>query len=148
MFVDHKLQFNKYCEIDRRLVPIMDFIENTKPEDLKVGRYDLTEDIFYIVSNNKKTGTTRFESHKKYIDVQYIVSGAECMLCAPVYALKECEAYNPEKDVVFYPLSEKENTSIDLYSGDFVVFYPHDAHSPEHPINDNEVLKIVFKIPV
>ncbi len=148
MFVDHKLQFNKYCEIDRRLVPINSFIENIKPEDLKAGRYNLTDDIFYIVSYSTKKGTTRFEAHRNYIDVQYIVSGAERMLWAPVCSVEECETYNPEKDVAFYNLSEENNMAVDLYSGGFAVFYPHDAHSPEHPLSDDEVLKIVFKIPV
>ena len=67
------------------------------------------------------------EAHKKYIDIQFLISGAELMGVGPLEEMdREVEA-RPEGDIWFYngPLSQL------LLAGDrFAALWPGDAHAP------------------
>ena len=90
------------------------------------------------------------EAHRRYVDVQYIVSGREEMGWCPMSPeLKVCDPYDQEKDIVFFdnliPIS-----GIELAAGDFAVLYPTDVHrpcgSPEG--GPQQVTKVVVKIAI
>ncbi len=48
----------------------------------------------------------RMETHRKYIDIQYIVKGSEIIRVLNKKYLKIEEDCTPEKDVIFYEASE------------------------------------------
>ena len=87
----------------------------------------------------------RYEAHRKYADLHYIVRGRERIVTADVKELTEEVPYDSEKDIAFY--RGEGAASCLLRPGYFMVCYPSDAHkvavmegSPE-PID-----KIVCKI--
>jgi biofilm protein TabA len=88
-----------------------------------------------------------WESHRRNIDVQYVVQGRErCgyvnLECAP--AVKT--PYNDEKDVLFY---EPGRDMFTLSAGQFAVFFPQDVHAPSLVDGEpGDVLKVVMKVPV
>ena len=71
--------------------------------DLESGRYELENGLFATVSEGetRPIGEAKIESHKKYIDLQYCISGGERMSWAHVQELNMVEP-DEEHDNYFY----------------------------------------------
>lgn len=134
----------------RRLHPgfaaAFSFIERDDLASLPDGRYAIDgQRVFAIVSHGEGKGRAAalLESHRKYIDVQFVVSGNECI---GVSALKDCHtvttAYDPEKDIEFY--SDRPDRWVSLAPDEFVVLYPEDAHAPL--AGNGGLVKVVVKV--
>ena len=90
----------------------------------------------------------RFESHLRYIDIQYIVDGKERMLHAAADTLKVDTPYNDEKDVAFYTDPEVSSSCL-LLPGHFAIFFPADGHKPGVMAGGRDaVRKVVVKVRV
>lgn len=91
----------------------------------------------------------RFETHRRFVDLQYIVEGYEIMEWIPRRDLAEDGAYDVEKDVVFYRPAPP-SVRLEAGPGFFAIFTPLDAHrgAIELPGRSPNVLKLVVKIPV
>jgi YhcH/YjgK/YiaL family protein len=87
-----------------------------------------------------------FEAHRKYIDLQVVLSGREYIGWAPLSELKEeSEKFSKGGDIAFYSGDCRINTT--LNSDYFALLYPQDAHMPCTQIDGAEhVRKVVFKI--
>ena len=123
-----------------------DSVRNATP-----GKYEARgDDIFYIVDEyeTKPVEEGRLEIHRKYLDIQYIVSGCECIGYASLEGLTEETPYDGEKDLAFYrydPLMSK----LILKQGMFAIFWPNEPHMPGRIADKSEtVKKIVVKIRV
>lgn len=89
-----------------------------------------------------------FESHKKYIDIQYIVKGEEIMNVSHIDDLKETKRYDEKIDFIEY--SRRDNvSSLHIKEKELAIFYPEDGHQPCIKTNKSELIyKAVIKIPV
>ncbi|AXS16840.1 TPA: YhcH/YjgK/YiaL family protein [Klebsiella pneumoniae] len=88
------------------------------------------------------------ETHKDFIDVQFVISGNEL---AEFGCLGDTKPHveKPEDDNYFYDRSGLELNEVKLTDGDFVIFFPWDIHSPLcHKSVSSKVRKIVAKVPV
>ena len=84
------------------------------------------------------------ESHKKYIDIQFVVKGEEMIGYAPISSEKNIVEENIEKDCILYNC---ETVFLTLKSGDFMVLYPNDIHNPGiMKDTPSKCRKVVFKI--
>ena len=117
------------------------------------GRYPLAsvKDAFFIIQQfpTKMLAEARPESHKRFIDVQYLLSGAERIGMAQADANdKPIEERWAKDDVAFFAAPPDE-TFIDLAPGAFVIFFPNEIHRPNcciaQPI---PIRKTVVKIPL
>ena len=114
------------------------------------GQYIFNDNILMHVETylTKKKESGHFESHKRYIDVQYIIKGHEIIIVEEASALDIEKEYEYDKDIVFYKSSGR-GTEYMLEKNDFLILFPGDAHMPcvceDSP---SFVKKIVFKIPV
>lgn len=81
-----------------------------------------------------------FESHRKYIDVQFILEGEEIMEIDNVNNLQETFSYEEAMDLIKYHDSEF-SSSIKVKKGDVAIFFPEDAHMP--CIKANGLVKVV-----
>lgn len=127
-----------------------DFIEKAVSEGLGVGRYDIDGDRVYAMVQEYETREdwALFEAHRRYIDIQFIVSGSEYMECTDICNCKDHTPYDVEKDAGFYTLCGLKR-GIEMLDGDFVIFYPHDAHRPTLRLGEcKQVKKVVVKIAV
>lgn len=127
------------------------FLKNSDLKNIPLGKQELDGDSLFVsvdeyVTKDKKD--TRFESHKKYIDIQYIIEGEEMMGLAPLDKMDEVtEPYNAKKDIAFYQYDGGEY--ITATPKNFVLFFPADAHRPSMKVNENlKVRKIVVKMMV
>ena len=90
-----------------------------------------------------------FESHEKYFDLQFVVSGEESFGYAPRDLCKPAMAYDADRDLVFYE-EPAESGCIILKAGDFAIVPPEDAHAPRRQTAAGAcaVKKIVVKVKV
>jgi YhcH/YjgK/YiaL family protein len=149
MIVDILANTGLYGSISPKLTAAFNYLKNTDLATVAVGKYEiLGTDVFAIVSEyqTKNEADAKWEAHEKYADVQYIISGVEKMGYAPIASMKEKEAYNPEKDIVFL---EGKGDYITATAGTFIVFFPHDAHQPCVSAGDSSMVKkVVVKVKV
>ena len=126
------------------------FIENLCFDDDETRKHVVSDDFFFLIQeyDAKEPEVARFEAHKKYVDIQYIVEGKESMEVCPVSIMEVMNSYNPEKDVEHY--HNKENVAkVVVTSGGYAIFYPWDAHKPGVRVGDNKkVKKIVGKVKI
>ena len=93
----------------------------------------------YETKSNQK-----LEAHKKYIDIQVVISGKEYMGYTNIENTKIVENYDSDKDVMFL------TGTVDKLKADntnFLIFYPNDAHMPALCCDKPDfVKKAIFKI--
>lgn len=122
-----------------------------KEHDLKTlakGKYPVDGDnVFVSVTEDpgKDFEKTNWESHRKYIDVQCIITGDEKMGEWPVAeATTITRPYDEAKDVANYTAPGKFYI---VRAGSFIIFFPGEAHRPNITPGGNKVVKkIVVKV--
>ena len=93
------------------------------------------------------TEDPRFEAHIKYVDIQYLVSGAEAMGWAPQDQLVVSLPYLDEKDIMLGTVPAEVRTLVPFSAGYAILLYPTDAHGPGLAAGEPEpVLKVVVKV--
>ena len=126
----------------------MDFIRNFSEAGAD-GRYEIKGQEIYATIQSYETllaSDKKIESHKKFIDIQYVRSGAEVIGWLPAAGLAELSAYSEEKDVLFYHPADAI-TPVIMVPGTFAVFFPQDAHQPGCIYRQvGPVRKIVVKV--
>ena len=119
-----------------------------------LGRHIISTELGIFAELNEYTPRARnklfYESHKEYIDLQYVFDGAEYIFSAPPEQLKIKEDFTPERDIIFYKKSSVYSSKTLLNSETFALFFPEDAHMPGVTSCKNPlaVRKAVVKIPV
>lgn len=84
------------------------------------------------------------EAHRRYVDIQVLLSGTERLEVFPKHSLKVSEPYDDSKDVGFYETPDTAPVRVTLTPGQFIVFFPEDAHMP--CLNTGETSKPVQKM--
>lgn len=85
---------------------------------------------------------TFFEAHRKYLDIQLLLSGRERVDIADPATLEETEQHDD-----FRGLRGEAEQSVLLQPGRFLVVFPGDAHRLKIAVNGPEaVSKVVFKV--
>lgn len=125
------------------------FLRDNDLTQLEAKRYDLEGDsLFVMVSdyNTKNPEDANYEAHRKYIDLQYVVSGSELIDLAPVSSKDSIVSpYDDAKDIEFMTIPNGKELL--ATPNRFFLFFPVDAHRPGLKIGDNApVKKIVVKI--
>lgn len=109
-----------------------DFLKTVTPE-MEDKKYTLQgDDLFAGVSsyNTKARNAAKLETHRKYVDIQVLISGSEIFEVFQKQELTVSEPYNPEKDAEFYQVPAEPCAQITMNPGQFIVFFPEDAHMP------------------
>lgn len=123
------------------------FMKNTDLNTLTPGKYPIDSNFVYASvteAPSKDYDKTTFESHRKYIDLQYVITGEENMAKAPLGSLVVSNPYNESRDVANYTGDGKIYT---IPAGTFILFFPANAHRPNITPGGNKVVKkLVIKI--
>jgi len=146
MILDSLNNSDRYLAIHPGFKDSFEFLKNYPIEEIKEGKHIIDGDRLFAIGmatkgKDKKNAT--FETHRKYIDIQYTVSGSDFIgwdkpsRCAP-----DEKRYDPEKDVEFY--SNRPQCWITVPAGCFAVFFPQDAHAPLG--TDEYIHKVVVKV--
>jgi YhcH/YjgK/YiaL family protein len=128
------------------------FLNKPRLDELEDDRYDLHgTDVFAIVQTymTKPVDQRMWEAHKKYLDIQYIISGNEHIGYTQLSTLKPLTAYDPNKEIYFLKGQPGHGSFIPMSAGMFMVLGPQDAHMPSVTLTvPEEVRKIVVKVAV
>ena len=145
MIVDKISNIEMYAPLAKGIKAGMDAVKDLKA--MEVGRYEFDGGYFMVQKGTTKPldeGT--FEAHRKYIDVQIILEGAEVVAWADIKDLTTAIEYNPEKDAERFNGDKKNNMLIS--AGMFYIAFPHDGHKPCCYIGEQtDYTKIVMKLP-
>ncbi|MBL8028968.1 MAG: YhcH/YjgK/YiaL family protein [Fibrobacteres bacterium] len=148
MVKDTLKNYKDYCVPGSLLEKGFKYLQEKASPDLADGKYEIEgSDCFALVqsyttvpSNEKK-----WESHKLYLDIQYIVAGSEICAYIPADELKVADDQTPKADLVFY--HDAQGTDLKLNAGEFALLYPQDGHKPGVILNSaGPVKKIVVKV--
>ena len=147
MIIDKIENAHLYKNISERINKSFEYIRTTDLKNLPAGKYPIDgENIFALVSEyqTKPEQEGKLEAHKKYIDVQYVISGEELMGYAPLGGQKVLDPYKEENDIVFYT-GDKSFTKVS--EGMFAIFFPEDVHMPGIASGkSSSVKKLVIKV--
>lgn len=127
------------------------FLKENDLSKLEPKRYDIDDDNLYASVSEyitKNEEDAKFEAHRKYIDIQHVINGAEQMSISPLAGKKEeLVPYDPAKDVEFMTVGE--TSSYEATTDRFFIFFPSDIHRPSVKIGDNKtVRKVVVKVKI
>lgn len=152
MIFDHIDNISKYKGIHSRLDEAIDYLEKTDFNSVSFEKMLVNEEHVYCKIEEYKTQPKElraWESHKKYIDIQYVFNGSEKMGIQDVRNLEIDVPYSETTDFMFY-LDNNEGNYIIVPQKHFVVFFQEDAHMPSlHPHGEEStVKKIVMKVEV
>ena len=149
MIYDKLDNLAQYFSLNENFKKAFDFLTATDLKNIKDGSYEIEGKKIYA---NIQTLTTKpieekkWESHKKYIDIQYVIVGEEKMGYGLLSDFDEItQEYNEENDVQF--LDGKKYNFINVLENEFVIFYPDDIHAPMLSVNNpKEIKKVIVKI--
>lgn len=113
------------------------------------GRHPIDGSRVFALVSSYDTGPAterRFESHRAYLDVQFVASGAERILYAPIGSLEVATPYAASDDIMFYA-EPKASSSLLLRAGDVAIFFPDDGHKPGCMAGGRDAIrKVVVKV--
>lgn len=129
------------------LAAAFDFLKNSATATLVDGRYPIDgERVFALVQTyeTKPVAEGLLEAHRRYADVQVLLSGKEWIGYAPLCDQPVEQPYDAERDIMFV---RGETTLCPLTPGVFALLLPQDAHLPGRTLGAPErVRKVVIKI--
>lgn len=147
MIIDKIENAYLYNNISERINKSFEYIRTTDLKNLPTGKYLIDgENIFALVSEyqTKPESEGKLEAHRKYIDVQFVISGEELMGYAPLGNQQILETYKDENDIVFFT---GDKSFIKVSEGMFAIFFPEDVHMPGISAgNISDVKKLVIKV--
>jgi len=136
---------------NRYFKTVLETIRATNFSMVEDGKYFLeNESLFYILSTYKtKKPEENYisESHREYIDFQYLIYGEELIGYANYDCLKRYQAdYDGKKDIELYNKVTDESFLF-LKKDMFAVFFPYEIHRPGISyFEERSVRKAIFKI--
>jgi YhcH/YjgK/YiaL family protein len=121
------------------------FLKNQDLAAIKPGKYAIIDDkVFATVTeapSNKKEDV-KWESHKNYVDLQYIIKGKELIGICDTSKATITKPY--AVDAINYTA---EGDYYEAGQGEFFLFFPNNAHRPTIKIDGYDIVKkIVIKI--
>lgn len=132
--------------LNPRLRNALEYLQLNDFAQIKPGKYEIEgSNIYMLVQeyDTKDKSACKLEGHKKYIDIQYILSGAELIGIA---TLKNQRPINGqyENDCAFF---QSDTFLIKMEAGMFAVFFPDDLHMPCLKTDECfQVKKVVIKV--
>ncbi len=148
MIVDKIENINLYFELGEKFHIALSYLKKNKFENLKNGRYEIDGEKIYasvMRYQTKPIENGKWESHKKYIDVQFVAEGKEQIGYSNINGMTVIEKYNEDKDIQFL---DGRGDFITAEKNTFVILFPQDVHMPGILADNqqNEVIKVVVKV--
>ena len=150
MIYDKLENIGVYVGADSEIARAVNYAKAFADED---GKYVIDGDKLFANVETYETSSESgklFESHRKYIDVQIMLSGSEVHGVIPLDddSLAVEKEYDPDTDLAFYS-TISDHSRIVLSPGEFVIYFPQDCHKPGCAVDTPaSVRKIVLKISV
>ena len=150
MIIDRLENALTYNAVHKRISTAFWYLHTTNLAAIAPGKYEIEgDDLFAIVQeyDTLDAADEQMESHRKYIDVQYVVQGEELVGHALLNDQKVAKEYDADKDFILY--ADAPSFFTKMAAGTFMVFFPTDLHMPCVKVNESaRVKKVVVKMKV
>jgi|FLOH01.1.fsa_nt_gi biofilm protein TabA len=150
MILDTHKNLRHYAPLFRSVdpTPLFDWLENCR--DVESGtRVDFAGDKLFAKALRQDTGDRgafKWETHREYVDLQYILGGGEVIEWAPAAKLSADIAYDEATDFQFYASAEAD-ALLRMQDGLFTFLFPADGHKPlVSDGNNRQIHKVIAKI--
>lgn len=140
-------QSDRYLALHPDFPAAIAFLRGQPLADMSQGRIKIAGTMHAVVSRSpaRQRSEARLEAHRKHIDIQFVISGVEEMgWKARGRCQRPHDQYDAEKDIEFF--ADVPESYVTVHPGEFVVFFPDDAHAPL--IGTGTVHKVVIKVPL
>ena len=149
MIKDHINNAHHYDDLHPNFRSVLEILQSLNLDALQLGHIELDGNYVYININKTKSKNkeeAKLESHRRYIDIQMPLSGKETFgVKSTTNCTNPIDEFDTERDILFYEDTPTEY--ITLNKGEFIIFFPDDAHAPCINTTDNH-LKLIVKISV
>ncbi len=146
MILDTLENYTLYSAINERIAKGFAVLRNTDLDTITSGKHDIEGDTLFALVQEYQTKPLKeckLESHKRYIDIQYLIRGEELMGVTTKNNQLVVEQ-NDEKDYTFY---EGTTSLVRVAQGMFTIFFPDDIHQPCVQVQSAAaVKKVVIKV--
>lgn len=148
MILDQLSAADKYSALHPGFAAAFEFLRTTKLADLSAGRHDIDGERMYVVINRaagRGRAGAKFEVHRKYIDIQFGVSGTDEIAWR---ALPDCTQPTAPFDAGddYGLFQDAAETWLVVHPGSFAIFFPQDVHAPLG--GQGDLVKAVMKVAV
>lgn len=134
--------------LNPRFKKAFDFIKSFDFCSSAPGRVEIDgDDIYASVSefDGKLAENAKLENHAVYVDIQIPLNVTETIGWKSSFAVETpAGAYDKENDIRFY--EDHPVSYIDIHPGEFILFFPEDAHAPG--ISPARIKKAVIKVKI
>jgi biofilm protein TabA len=156
---DLQKQFDNVNELDMVFSYLRQAITNNTEVNTRIcsmnrdqyEKIEITSEIFAIEQSyyTRQSEGSLFESHIKYVDIQFLISGEEVIEVVCTDLLEVDSEYNVDGDYSLYK-ARPNSSKIIMQRGDLSIFFPKDGHKPGMQSDGvfQQVFKTVVKIPV
>ena len=135
-------------DIQERINKALEYLKSIDLDKLELGKNVVNDWLYINVQEymTKNLAECRFESHKKYVDIQMMIHGIEAIETCDTDKLELETEYSEENDVMFWKQKLNQMRSV-IVDGGYVILYPQNAHMPciavDKPV---KVKKLVAKV--
>lgn len=147
MILDTLENAAKYTNLKDGVSEAFGFLDQPGLAALPEGRHEILGDRVYAIiarENGRSVSDGELEGHRRYVDIQYVISGDESIGWSPRQGLETSQAYDGEDDLEFFAGTPESVVSVP--PGSFAMFLPTDAHLPL--IGNGPIHKVVVKVAV
>lgn len=140
----------KYDYFGAKFEAAYKWLAETDLSSMPVGSYPVCDGVTANVQEYTTfpASESSFETHDKFFDVQYVISGKEQFGYCKRDGLVVKTPYDETNDITFYEEPALSGTVL-LLPGDMIVVAPKDAHKPRLCADGPEfVRKVVVKVRV
>jgi len=149
MILDVLENADVYRGLPPGLVAALKFLRSADLAGLPIGKAAIDgERLFALVQEYtpKPAEMLKYEAHRRYWDVQYVVRGVERMGWNTLARMTVSEPYDAERDVSFF---RGAGNLVRVPAGTFAIFGPSDVHMPGVEVEGEPagvVRKVVVKV--
>ena len=118
-------------QIKKALGDNYNLIKRNMIAELPNGRHYLKNGIYVNIEEYETYPrfSRKFEAHKRFVDIQYIISGCENIITQDYHSLYAGEPWDYSSDIVFMNDNGFGQKHI-LHQGEFLCLFPTEAHMP------------------
>ncbi|TLV10701.1 DUF386 domain-containing protein [Klebsiella indica] len=151
MIFGHLSQPNP-CRFPAAIEKGLDFLRTTDFHNLSPGVIEIDGGKMYaqlIELTTCDSQQNQPEVHRRYLDIHYLLSGAERIGVVSDNGHNEIAAsYLEDRDIIFYQQVQNE-FFLEMIPGNYAILFPQDVHRPACNKTSNTLIrKVVVKIAV
>nr|MBP7233118.1 YhcH/YjgK/YiaL family protein [Syntrophaceae bacterium] len=148
MILDTLENLSSYFYFTSGFIQAFEFLSRPDLKDLPPGKYEIDGDhIFAIIVNDfgRKKEEGLLEIHRKYIDIQFVLSGTDEMGWKPMrLCFRPTGGFDHEHDAQLF--KDEPSTWISVQPNSYAIFFPEDAHMAMFSFA--KIHKVIIKVAI